>query len=100
MKIKFVQLESDAFLTDIGYYDYEADAAIAYDDRAIEFFGEFACLNLQFRPEIKKWLQQAFFFPPTRHDPASFEQDGFDPEAVPIAATCHSAEKSNIFLCT
>jgi len=33
----------------LGCYDYEADAAIAYDDKAIELFGEFACLNFNYR---------------------------------------------------
>jgi len=30
----------------IGYYDNEKDAANAYDDKAREYFGESACLNL------------------------------------------------------
>jgi hypothetical protein len=46
----------------IGYYDYEADAAIAYDDYAAELFGEFAYLNHTHRPEIKQWLQQTRLF--------------------------------------
>jgi hypothetical protein len=48
----------------IGYYDYEEDAAIAYDDMAIRLFGEFACLNYHCRPEIKQWLQDCYLFPP------------------------------------
>jgi len=58
----------------IGYYDYEADAAIAYDDMAIELFGEFACLNFQYRPEIKEWLRESFFFAPVKNDLTLFEQ--------------------------
>ena len=29
----------------IGYYDIEEDAALAYNKKATELFGEFACLN-------------------------------------------------------
>jgi hypothetical protein len=46
----------------IGYFDYEADAAIAYDDYAAELFGEFAWLNHQHRPEICQWLTQTHLF--------------------------------------
>lgn len=56
----------------IGYYDYEVDAAIAYDDMAIELFGEFAYLNIQCRPEIEEWLEQTYFFPTTKNDPIGF----------------------------
>jgi hypothetical protein len=48
-------------LIHIGYFDYEQDAAIAYDDKAVELFGEFACLNLQCRPEIRLWIKQTYF---------------------------------------
>ena len=48
----------------IGYFDYEQDAAIAYDDYAIELFGEFAYLNHQHRPEIQKWLTENYLFEP------------------------------------
>jgi len=50
----------------IGYYDYEADAAIAYDDMAVELFGEFACLNFHYRPEIRLWMEATYLFDPTR----------------------------------
>jgi hypothetical protein len=50
----------------IGYYDYEADAAIAYDDYAAELFGEFAYLNHTHRPEILQWLAQTRLFEPDR----------------------------------
>ena len=46
----------------IGYFDYEMDAAIAYDDKAIELFGEFAALNCQYRPEVARWLQETRLF--------------------------------------
>lgn len=46
----------------IGYYYYEMDAAIAYDDVAIELFGEFAYLNFPYRPEIEQWLAQTRLF--------------------------------------
>lgn len=46
----------------IGYFDYELDAAIAYDDRASELFGEFAALNCQYRPELAQWLKETRLF--------------------------------------
>lgn len=52
----------------IGYYDYEEDAAIAYDDMAIELFGEFACLNFHHRPEIRQWIEQMYLFSPMEVD--------------------------------
>ncbi|MFC1780929.1 AP2/ERF family transcription factor [Planctomycetota bacterium] len=51
-------------LIHIGYYDFEQDAAIAYDDMAIELFGQFACLNFHYRPEIKQWLEECYLFFP------------------------------------
>lgn len=54
----------------IGYYDYEQDAAIAYDDMAAELFGEFACLNCSyFRPEIQRWLEETRLFETQRESP-------------------------------
>jgi hypothetical protein len=46
----------------LGYFDYELDAAIAYDDMAIELFGPFACLNYNHRPEIAEWIRQCSLF--------------------------------------
>jgi hypothetical protein len=46
----------------LGYFDYEQDAAIAYDDMAIELFGPFACLNVHWRPEIAEWMRQCSLF--------------------------------------
>jgi hypothetical protein len=46
----------------LGYFDYEQDAAITYDDMAIELFGPFACLNIQYRPEIAEWMRQCHLF--------------------------------------
>ena len=57
----------------IGYYDYEADAAIAYDDMAVELFGEFACLNFNHNPEIRLWMEATYLFCPTRNDLATAE---------------------------
>ena len=49
----------------LGYCNYEADAAIAYDDKAIELFGEVACFNFHHRPEIRLWIKATYLFPPT-----------------------------------
>ena len=46
----------------IGYFDYELDAAIAYDDKALELFGEFAALNCQYRLELAQWLKETRLF--------------------------------------
>ncbi len=62
----------------IGYYDYEQDAAIAYDDMAIELFGEFACLNLHYRPEIRDWLRRTYFFDNTVNRIAEFDDFAID----------------------
>jgi hypothetical protein len=62
----------------IGYYDYEADAAIAYDDMAVELFGEFACLNFHYRPEIRLWMEATYLFEPTKNELS--------------AVACHSCE--------
>jgi hypothetical protein len=48
MKIKYVQLLNEAFLTD---------------------------LNFQYRPEIREWLRRTFFFTATRNDQARFEKE-------------------------
>jgi hypothetical protein len=63
----------------IGLYDYEEDAAIAYDDKAIELFGEFACLNFEHRPEIRLWLQQCYLF-----SPIEIEHDGLNNEKINV----------------
>lgn len=42
----------------------------------VELFGEFTCLNFQCCPEIEEWLQQTFFFPPTRNGSAHVEKGG------------------------
>lgn len=42
----------------IGIFDNQLDAAIAYDRRAVELFGQFACLNFPERIEIRKWLRK------------------------------------------
>jgi hypothetical protein len=63
------RIQHNGRLIHIGYYEYEQDAAIAYDDMAIELFGEFACLNCHYRPEIKRWLERSFLFWPFQNDP-------------------------------
>ena len=57
-------IQHNGQLIHIGYYEYEQDAAIAYDDMAIELFDEFACLNCHYRPEIKQWLERSYLFSP------------------------------------
>ena len=44
----------------IGYFDYELDAAVSYDDMAIELFGQFACLNFHYRPQVAKWMAETY----------------------------------------
>jgi hypothetical protein len=39
------QIQSSCTRSHIGRYDTEIDAALAYDKKATELFGEFACLN-------------------------------------------------------
>ncbi len=73
----------------IGYFDYEEDAAIAYDDMAIELFGEFACLNFHYRPEIREWIQHMYLFPPIEVDNNGFEQENPQPEISYISTVRH-----------
>ena len=61
-------------LIHISYFDEEEEAAIAYDDMAIKLFGEFACLNCQYRPEIRQWIEQMYLFPPMEVDPDCINQ--------------------------
>ena len=39
-----------------GDYEDEIEAAMVYDDKAVELFGEFACLNFPERMELRKWI--------------------------------------------
>ncbi len=41
----FARIRINGTLKHIGTYPTEAAAAIAYNEKAIEYFGEFACLN-------------------------------------------------------
>jgi hypothetical protein len=76
MNVEFVQLESDGFLAD---------------------------LNFHYRPEIREWLRQTFFFTPTKNDPAGFDEQNDGPEPVAMAESADDtaqepAEKSYISL--
>lgn len=62
-------------LIHIGYFDYEENAAIAYDDMAIELLGEFACLNFHYHPEIREWGQQMYLFRSILADSGSFGEE-------------------------
>lgn len=42
----------------LGCFDNQMDAAIAYDRKAAELFGEFACLNFPQLVEFRKWLKK------------------------------------------
>ncbi len=75
-------------LIHIGYFDYAEDAAIAYDDMAIHLFGEFACLNYHYRPEIREWIEQMYLFPPMHVDPDGFGENP-QPEMSNICTVRH-----------
>lgn len=42
----------------LGDFADEIKAAMAYDDKAVELFGEFAYLNFPERIELKKWIRK------------------------------------------
>lgn len=42
----------------IGRFDNKPQAAMAYDDKAIELFGEFAYLNFPDRIELRNWIKK------------------------------------------
>ena len=42
----------------LGDFEDEMEAAMAYDDKAIELFGEFACVNLPERIGLKYWIRK------------------------------------------
>ena len=44
-----------------GLFTSELAAAMAYDDKAVELFGEFACVNLPERIEIKQWIHRLIY---------------------------------------
>jgi len=52
------RIRCDGKFYHLGDYEDEIEAAMAYDDKAVELFGEFAYLNLPERMEIKKWIRR------------------------------------------
>ncbi len=42
----------------IGDFDNQMEAAMAYDDKAIELFGEFAWLNFPERIDLRNWVRK------------------------------------------
>ncbi|MBA7605706.1 hypothetical protein ES703_12840 [subsurface metagenome] len=51
------RIRCDRKLYNLGEFDNEMEAAMAYDDKAVELFGEFAYPNFPERIELKKWIK-------------------------------------------
>ena len=56
------QIKHNERVIHIGYFDDQIDAALAYDDYAIDLFQEFAYLNYQHHREITKWIEENYLF--------------------------------------
>jgi len=52
------RIRCDRKFYNLGEFDNQMEAAMAYDDKAVELFGEFAYLNFPERIELKKWLKK------------------------------------------
>ncbi len=48
------RIRYDGKFYNLGDYEDQIEAAAVYDDKVVELFGEFACLNLPERMELKK----------------------------------------------
>jgi len=52
------RIRCDGKLYNLGDFDNEMEAAMAYDDKAVELFGEFAWPNFPDMIEFRKWLKK------------------------------------------
>lgn len=52
------RIRCDRKFYNLGDYDDQMEAAMAYDDKAVELFGEFAYLNFPERIELRKWIRK------------------------------------------
>jgi len=52
------RIRCDRKFYNLGEFDNEMEAAMAYDDKAVELFGEFAWPNFPERIELNKWIRK------------------------------------------
>ncbi|MBA7691068.1 hypothetical protein ES703_99606 [subsurface metagenome] len=52
------RIRCDGKFYNLGDFDNEMEAAMAYDNKAAELFGEFAWLNFPERMELNKWIRK------------------------------------------
>ncbi|MHC4889112.1 MAG: HNH endonuclease, partial [Planctomycetota bacterium] len=54
------RIRCDGKFYNLGDFDDQMEAAMVYDDKAVELFDEFACLNFPERIEFRKWLKRLY----------------------------------------